>query len=131
MSETPRTDHAAARNKRELHIVSATMERELIFAAQERARLAAAIDRLRAALARAEAGTPAGEEPTYLVPHARTIHTHPDTVRLDWLVGTVGSVAGFSRALLLQEQCNSEYGSAEWLIGCRAAIDAAMKGGAK
>jgi len=30
-------------------------------------------------LARAESATPANEEPTYIVPHARTIHTHPDT----------------------------------------------------
>lgn len=67
--------------------------------------------------ARAGYGTPAKEEPTYIVPHSRTVHTHPDTVRLD------------QRAIQLMAY---NYLNGEWEptifedVDLRAAIDAGM-----
>ena len=77
-------------------------------------------------LARGESATPAKEEePTYIVPHARTIHTHPDTERVDWLE---------SQAQLGREKyhANNAFVQCSWFPtgddGLRDAIDAAIQG---
>lgn len=137
MNDTPRIDKALAKFENSgsvlfLLLTGCNLERECDNLKQRNAQLEAALldalkhdecERehiLRSALARAESATPA---------------KHPDTVRLDWLEKTGMCFRGADK---LAEQTDDVRWEA-WIVGnetewayydARAAIDAAMQGGA-